>query len=134
LPWAPSWLIRSDVEPGTRRRNADQAPSESDDEEGDEQEGPKWDKVRQRFVGRRSVSLTSVQTDLDDIQNQARRLLTSLSGGQIGDMRLDEVQFSVGVSAQGSLGIVTAGAQAAIALKYKRVDGKAGKSEDNKPG
>jgi hypothetical protein len=111
----------------------DQAPSESDYEEGDEPQGPRWDKVRRKFVRRHSVSLTKVQAGLDDIQNQARGLLISLSDGQIGNMRLDEVEFSIGVSAEGSLGIVTAGVEAAMALRYKRVDGKAGKSEDNKP-
>ena len=95
--------------------------SSAEPEPGLDEHGPAaW--FRERTVERRKVDLSSVRTELGRLQNQARQLLETLSPTKVGDMRLDEVEFSIGLNAQGSLGIVTAGVEVAIALTYRRVD------------
>jgi hypothetical protein len=96
------------------------------EDDGVEEHGPRWDRFVQRIVQRQTVDLSRVQANLEKLQIQARQLLASLSAEQVGDLRLDEVEFSIGVNAEGSLGIVTAGVEAAIALTYRRAAPPAG--------
>ena len=89
--------------------------------DGVEEHGPsEW--VQRVLVKRKSVDLGRVKADLDKIQAQARHLLGSLSIRELGGMRLEGVQLSLGITAEGSLGIVTAGVEAAIDLTYRQVD------------
>lgn len=107
--------------PGTMANPEEESYDEPEDD-GVEEQGPRWDRFVRKVVERRTADLAQVRIDLEKVQRQARQLLASLSVTRVGDMRLDEVEFSIGINAEGSLGVVTAGVEASIALTYRRVD------------
>jgi hypothetical protein len=96
--------------------SAEPAPGMDD---GVEEHGPReW--VQRIRVKKKTVDLSRIKDDLAKVQAQAEKLLASLSMREIGGMQLEEVQLSLGVTAEGSIGVVTAGVEAAIALTYRQ--------------
>lgn len=79
---------------------------------------PQW--VRRRVIKRQEVDLGQIRSQLDSVQNQVDSVLAQLGTEQRQGFALHEVQVSVGISAQGSIAVVTAGVQASLTLVYSR--------------
>ena len=82
--------------------------------------GKRWDAVVAR-VKRKDVDLSAVRDDLDRVQGQIDDLLAKLKTKDSDRFRLAQVEVSLAVSAEGSIGVATAGVQAGIALTFSRV-------------
>jgi hypothetical protein len=54
------------------------------------------------------------------VRGQVGTMMTDLAKQSFGKMTLDEVEVSIGVSGEGSIGIVTAKAEASIIFKFKK--------------
>lgn len=74
-----------------------------------------------RRAAPQSVNLAKLRGDLERIQGEVDALLKNQIGSSVGGMRLNEIQVSLGISAEGSIGVVTAGVTASITLVYARV-------------
>lgn len=74
-----------------------------------------------RVLGRADkIDLGKVRGELEDVQGQVDQLLAGIYDRTVGSMHLAQVQVSLTVTAEGSIGIATAGVQASIALVYER--------------
>lgn len=63
------------------------------------------------------VSLDKVKTELLQLQQQLDQLFSGIKESEAG-YHLSQIQVAVGISGQGSIGIVSAGMQASITLVY----------------
>ncbi len=63
------------------------------------------------------VPLDKVKAEMGEVEQQIDQLLSGLKSTAAG-YQLAQIQVSVGISGQGSIGIVTAGMQASITLVY----------------
>ncbi len=79
---------------------------------------PQW--VRRRVIKRQEVDLDQIRSELEDVQDQVDSLLAQLGAKPRQGFELSQVQVSVGISAQGSIAVVTAGVQASLTLVYTR--------------
>jgi hypothetical protein len=77
--------------------------------------------VRTKVIRHKSLDLTQVQTQLNRVQDELDDVLAKLATPPKHGFRLSEVQVQVGVSAQGTIAVVTAGIQASLTLVYERV-------------
>jgi hypothetical protein len=95
----------------------------SDDEvEGDEFQPQSVAGFMRRLMGKaEKVDLAEVRAQLEDVQKEVDQLLSGIYESTIGAMHLAQVQVSLTVTAEGSIGIATVGAQASIALVYERI-------------
>lgn len=55
------------------------------------------------------------------VREQVGTMIADLTKQNFGKMALDEVEVSIGVSGEGSIGIATAKGEASIVLKFKKV-------------
>lgn len=90
---------------------------------GDYQEdlkAPQW--VRRIVPKRESVGLEKLRGELNDVQNQVDKILQTVNrpDAKPGQMRLTSLQVCLGITAGGSIGVVTAGMQASLTLVYER--------------
>jgi hypothetical protein len=78
--------------------------------------------VRKIVTRRKSVDLSKLHGELDEVQNQVDKILQQLTSPQTqpGKMGLSSLEVSIGISAGGSIGVVTAGMQASLTLVYER--------------
>jgi len=76
--------------------------------------------LRRAFVKEKTVDLAKVQQDLDKVQAQVDGLLATVDTTDRSGFALSAVQVSLGMSAEGSIGVVTAGVEVTIALTYER--------------
>ena len=74
--------------------------------------------VRKKILRHEPLDLSKVQAELDRVQGEVDDLLGKLATEPKHGFGLSEVQVSVGVSAQGSIAVVTAGVQASLTLVY----------------
>jgi len=63
------------------------------------------------------VPLDKVKAEMGQVEQQIDQLLSGLKSTAAG-YQLSQIQVAVGISGQGSIGIVTAGMQASITLVY----------------
>jgi hypothetical protein len=89
------------------------------EEEGEVREAaPEW--VEKIFARSKEVSLDRVQKELQEVRAQVGALLSVF--GQPGDadagFALAEIEVSLALSAQGSIGVATTGMEAVISLTY----------------
>jgi hypothetical protein len=70
------------------------------------------------------LNLSAAQAQLDRMQGEIDNLLGRLAARTEDGFGLDQVWVAVGVSAQGSIGVVTAGVQASLTLIYSRSGNK----------
>jgi hypothetical protein len=83
--------------------------------------GERWNMLAARFSPkRRDIVLQDVQDELDRVQNQIGALLARIQGQDTDRFRLSEVEVSLAISAEGSIGVATAGVEASIALTFAR--------------
>ncbi len=74
----------------------------------------------EKVLRRKPLDLGEAQVQLDRVQSEVDDLLGKLATQTKHGFRLSQVQVAVGVSAQGSIGVVTAGVQASLTLIYSR--------------
>jgi hypothetical protein len=73
-----------------------------------------------RRVTTSKADLEKLAGDLEAVQSGVEALLAGRTEHEVGGMKLNEVQVSLGISASGSIGVVTAGMEASITLSYSR--------------
>lgn len=78
--------------------------------------------IAQLKLKRRDVKLEDVKSDLDRVQEQIDALLASVGSHDNERFRLSSVDVSLAISAEGSIGVATAGVQAGISLTFARRD------------
>jgi hypothetical protein len=81
--------------------------------------GP-WRVVKDFFVARKEIPLDKVNDELDRIQEEVDVLLSKLDSREKHGFILSEVAVSLGISAEGSIGIVSAGVEAGITLSFSK--------------
>lgn len=75
-----------------------------------------------RFVHRpKEVDLDKLQDGLQRVQGQIDELLKSVKTSAVAGYRLSSIEVSLGISAEGSIGVATAGVQASMSLSFERV-------------
>jgi hypothetical protein len=81
---------------------------------------PQW--VRRIVPKQESVELSKLSGQLEDVQKQVDKILQSVASPDVspGKMRLSSLEVSVGITASGGIGVVTAGMQASLTLVYER--------------
>jgi predicted Zn-dependent protease len=99
-----------------------ESPAEGDDtglpKESFEQHG-----IKDLFRGRpKKVELSKLTDRMADVQDEVDKLLSNLKRPKAG-YRLSEVQVSLAISGNGSIGVATVGAEASIALTFTPSDG-----------
>jgi len=68
------------------------------------------------------IDLAKAKGELQRVEGEIDELLGTLAAERKGGYHLSQVQVAVGVSAQGSIAVVTAGVQASLTLVYSRPD------------
>lgn len=76
------------------------------------------DAVRRMLAGRKEVSLDKIQRELERVQDELDGILAKISSGQHHGFHLSEVEISLAISGEGSIGVVTAGVEAGITLHF----------------
>ncbi len=76
--------------------------------------------LRNLIVHRKDVSLVKVEGELDRVQPQIDAILSKIDSGPRNGYKLSEIEVSLSISAEGSIGIVTAGAEVGIALTFTK--------------
>jgi hypothetical protein len=100
----------------------DQSSGASERASAIEVRGKTWDAIVARVKPSQThVDLTKVKGDLDRVQGQIDSLLAGLRAKDSDRFRLAQVEVSLAVSAEGSIGVATAGVQAGIALTFSRI-------------
>jgi hypothetical protein len=101
---------------------APRATSDLEVRRGEEVRGERWDAfVAHVRPKRKEVDLDPVKADLDRVQGQIDTLLASVEAHDSERFRLSQVEVSLAISAEGSIGVATAGVQAGIALTFARL-------------
>ncbi len=76
--------------------------------------------IREKILKHKPLDLGDVQDQLDRVQGEVDDLLGQLATQSKQGFGLSQVQVAVGISAQGGIGVVTAGIQASLTLVYSR--------------
>lgn len=64
--------------------------------------------------------VAQVKSELDTVLAQIRTMLDSVSSAPIGNFKLDGLEVGLAISAEGSIGIATAGVEASVTLKFAK--------------
>jgi hypothetical protein len=95
------------------------APEEPDDQMEDQ--GIKDAAVRfRRRVTAKPADMQRLAGDMDKVMPEVETLLEGRTERKVAGLALNEVQVMLGISAEGSIGVVTAGMEASITLCYSR--------------
>ena len=73
-----------------------------------------------RMIKPHNLDVTGMQEQLNGVQTQVDQLLVDLAKQTKSGFHLKEVEVMIGISGQGSIGVVTAGVQASLTLIYSR--------------
>jgi hypothetical protein len=79
-----------------------------------------WQVVKGLFVGRKEVPLDKVRSELDRVQAELDDVLSRIDSQPKHGFELSEVAISLGISAEGTIGVVSAGVQAGITLTFSK--------------
>jgi hypothetical protein len=71
----------------------------------------------------KEVELDKLQDGLRRVQGQLDQLLTGVNRSTVAGFRLTTVEVSLAISAEGSIGVATAGVEASMSLSFERLDG-----------
>ena len=74
--------------------------------------------MKSLFVGRKEVPLEKIDAELTRVQGQIDGVLAKVEKESRHGFALSEVEISLGISAEGSIGVVTAGIEAGITLRF----------------
>jgi hypothetical protein len=89
-------------------------------DESEVREAGAWEAVKGLFVGRKEVPLEKINSELDRIQGELDDVLSKIDTQPKHGFRLTEVEFSLGISAEGTIGVVSAGIEAGITLTFSK--------------
>jgi hypothetical protein len=89
-------------------------------DESEIQEAGPWGAVKGLFVGKKEVPLEKIHNELDRVQAELDDVLSKIDTEPKHGFRLTEVEFSLGISAQGTIGVVSAGVEAGITLTFAK--------------
>jgi hypothetical protein len=73
-----------------------------------------------RRVRKTSADIGAVNDQLADVEAKVGEILAQRTDAEVGGMRLKGVEVALGVSAEGHLGLVTAGVEVSLTLVYER--------------
>ncbi len=76
--------------------------------------------VKGLFVGRKEVPLEKIHSELDRVQAQLDDVLSKIDTRPKHGFELTEVEISLGISAEGTIGVVSAGIEAGITLTFAK--------------
>ena len=79
-----------------------------------------WKVVKSLFVGRKEVPLDKIHSELDRVQAELDDILSKIDSRPKHGFEISEVAISLGISAEGSIGVVSAGVQAGITLTFSK--------------
>jgi hypothetical protein len=96
------------------------APSDAKEEDFEEEAIPA---AVARLLGHRpkDVPLDKLTKSLDRAQAQIDELLEGVKQSTVAGFRLNSIEVSLAISAEGSIGVATAGVEASMALSFERV-------------
>ena len=78
------------------------------------------DTLRSLVFREKTLPLDKVQSEIARLDAEVGSFLATITATSVAGYQLNEVQVQVGVSAQGSIGVVTAGVQGSLTLVYAR--------------
>ncbi len=78
------------------------------------------EEVRKRLFKDKKIPFDKIENELTRVELEIDALLAKLKAKTTAGYELSQVQVMVGVSAQGSIALVTAGVQASLTLVYTR--------------
>ncbi|HEV3376450.1 MAG TPA: hypothetical protein VG126_04155 [Thermoleophilaceae bacterium] len=70
----------------------------------------------------KDVDLAPFQERLRSVQGQIDELLAAVTPSAVAGFRLNAVQIGLAISAEGSIGVATAGVEASMSLSFERVE------------
>jgi hypothetical protein len=70
----------------------------------------------------REVDLATLRSNLVDVQAQVGELLKDAQKSPVGDMRLTQILVGLTITAEGSIGVASIGAEANLTLVYAKAD------------
>jgi hypothetical protein len=76
--------------------------------------------IKSLFVGRKDVPLEKIDAELTRVQGEIDNILAKVEKDSRQGFKLSEVEISLGLSAGGSIGVVTAGIEAGITLHFAK--------------
>ena len=79
-----------------------------------------WQTLKGLFVGRKEVPLDKINSELDRVQAELDDVLSKIDTQPKHGFQLSEVAIALGISAEGTIGVVSAGAQAGITLTFSK--------------
>jgi hypothetical protein len=82
--------------------------------------GVELQSLKSFFFGSKEIDFDQFSKQWNKIRDQIGTLLVDISRKSFGSMELDEVEVNIGVSGEGSIGIVSAKGEASLVLKFKR--------------
>jgi hypothetical protein len=97
-----------------------QLPVTGPTEEGQYVEQGRVTEFVRRVVRRQPVNLETVKGELSQVEQQVETLMKERQDREVGGMRLHGVEVSLGITAEGSIGLVTAGVEVSVTLVYER--------------
>jgi hypothetical protein len=71
----------------------------------------------------KEVDLNRLREGLERVQAQVDQLLGGVNKSSVAGFRLSSVEVSLAISAEGSIGVATAGVEASMSLSFDRVEG-----------
>ena len=80
--------------------------------------GRRIEALKTLLVDRKNVKLSKIDAELTRVQGEIDGVLAKVDRGARQGFSLAEVEISLGVSAEGSIGVVTAGIDAGITLHF----------------
>lgn len=89
-------------------------------DEAEIRDGGAWEAVKTFFVSRTEVPLDKIHSELARVQAELDDILSDIDIQPKHGFRLTEVGFSLGISAEGSIGVVSAGVEAGITLTFSK--------------
>ena len=81
------------------------------------EQGPReW--LQRKVSSKAEIDLERAKDDIEKVQEQVECLLESVGKKDSGKMRLAGVEVGLAISAEGSIGVATVGAEVSITLSY----------------
>ncbi len=79
--------------------------------------------IKSLFVGKEDVPIQRIHTELARVQSEVDDVLSKIDQEVRHGFQLSEVEVSLGISASGTIGFVSAGVEAGISLTFSRAGG-----------
>ena len=74
------------------------------------------------FHGSKEVDIGKLQASLEKAQDQIDALLKKVRKSTVSGYRLSSIEVSLAISAEGSIGVASAGVEASLSLSFERTE------------